>query len=403
MFQMDQMFDVVGTSLLSKDVKRYKLGEIFKITSGGTPSRQINEYFENGSIPWAKTGDLKIKDLNETEECITQAGLESSSAKLFPRNTVLIAMYGATIGACSILRVEASTNQACAALLPNANVDVDYLYYYLLSIKSNLVERGVGGGQPNISATILKDIEIPLPALTTQKQIGKFLEQADIARQKRKAANRLTDEFLQNTFLSMFGDPVTNEKGWEQGMIRDVVTEVKYGTSKPAEENGSYPYLRMNNIDYKGNWDFSSLKFINLEKEERQKYLLRKGDLVFNRTNSKELVGKTAVYHLDDEMAIAGYLIRVRTSERANPYYMWGYLNSIHGKSVLFNMCKNIVGMANINAQELQDIRILIPPIELQDKFASIVTDTERLRQKQKQSEIELENLFQALLQKYFG
>ncbi len=99
-------------------------------------------------------------------------------------------------------------------------------------------------------------------------------------------------------------------------------------------------------------------------------------------------------------MAISGYLIRVRTNERANNYYLSGHLNSKHGKSTLMAMCKNIVGMANINAQEL-DIKILIPPIELQQKFASIVADSETLRQKQKQNGLELENLFQSLLQKY--
>jgi type I restriction enzyme S subunit len=297
-------------------------------------------------------------------------------------------------------------NNFTAVLRPSKDVYPKYFFYalYFLHLsKRTLKYQNKTTGILNLKLErYLEEEQIRVPDLQTQKQIAQLLEEADTARQKRKAANALTDQFLQSTFLSMFGDPSKNDKGWETGTIRDIITEAKYGTSKPAEENGKYPYLRMNNIDYRGNWDFASLKYINLEEGERDKYLLKKGDVVFNRTNSKELVGKTGIYDREDEMAIAGYLIRMRTNEKANPYYLWAYLNSKHGKSVLFAMCKNIVGMANINAQELQNIPIQIPPLELQQKFASIVADTEALRQRQKESERELENLFQALLQKYY-
>lgn len=99
-----------------------ELGKVFKIASGGTPNRKKSEYFENGTIPWVKTGDLKPQYINEAIDCITKDGLENSSARLFPKETVLIAMYGATIGATSILGIEASTNQACAAFCLQKNV-----------------------------------------------------------------------------------------------------------------------------------------------------------------------------------------------------------------------------------------------------------------------------------------
>jgi type I restriction enzyme S subunit len=216
------------------------------------------------------------------------------------------------------------------------------------------------------------ELEIPLPPLPTQKRIAEILDAADALRRNDQELLRKYDELAQAIFIDMFGDPVKNEKGWEVGRIRDVALEVKYGTSKPAEENGQYPYLRMNNITYEGNWDFRSLKYINLSEEELEKYIVRDGDLVFNRTNSKELVGKTAVFDFDKEMAIAGYLIRVRFNERANPYYISSYLNSKHGKKTLIGMCKSIVGMANINAQELQEIRIMIPPINLQNEYSEL-------------------------------
>ena len=148
--------------------------------------------------------------------------------------------------------------------------------------------------------------------------------------------------------------------------------------------------------------DFTELKYIDISSAERHKYIIKKGDLLFNRTNSKELVGKTGVYNLDQEMVIAGYLIRVRTNSRSNSWYIWGYLNSSHGKKSLYSMCKAIVGMANINAQELQNIKILIPPIDLQNRFAQIIQKTEALKARYQQSLHELENLYGSLSQRAF-
>ena len=210
------------------------------------------------------------------------------------------------------------------------------------------------------------------------------------------------DQLAQSVFLEMFGDPVRNNKRFEICTVRDLVREVKYGTSAKAADIGKYPYLRMNNITYGGYWDFSNLKYINIAEKDRIKYLVKKGDLLFNRTNSKELVGKTGVYNLDKEMAIAGYLIRVRVNSLSNPYYLWGYLNSKHGKLTLENMCKNIVGMANINAQELQDIKVLKPPINLQNHFAEIIKQIEIQKQFTEKSLKKSEELFQSLLQRTF-
>ena len=383
-------------------MKYEKLGSIFTITSGGTPLTSNRKYYENGNIPWVKTGDLKLKYLKEVPDSITKTGLENSSAKIFPPKTVLIAMYGATIGACSILKIAASTNQACGAILPNEKVNEEYLYYYLSSIKQSFINKGVGGGQPNISATILKETKFPLIPISDQLHIANSLSQAENLIAQRKESIRLLDEFLKSSFLEMFGTPSVNKKRFQKGTIRDVAKEVKYGTSSPAEDDGQYPYLRMNNITTEGYWDFSKMKYININEKDKEKYVVRRGDLLFNRTNSKELVGKTGVFNEEAEMIIAGYLIRVRTNEKANPWYLWGYLNSVHGKQTLFGMCKSIVGMANINAQELQSIKVLIPPIELQNQFAQIVESTEVIKAQYQSSLQELERLYGSLSQRAF-
>lgn len=155
--------------------------------SGGTPSRKIPDYY-NGDIPWIKTGELNDEYIFETEEHITQEAIAHSSAKLFPVNTVAIAMYGATIGKVGILGIEATTNQACACGVSNASTNYKYLFYYARSQKDNFIKKGKGGAQPNISQEIIKTHEFPLPPLAEQQRIVERIEslfaKLDEAKQK---------------------------------------------------------------------------------------------------------------------------------------------------------------------------------------------------------------------------
>lgn len=292
-------------------------------------------------------------------------------------------------------------------MLPDPErLDRKYLAYYLRSEQFVrwVNEQVAGAKMPRVSMKIFWEHEIPLPPLEEQKRIVTILDKADAIRQKRQQAIALADDFLRSVFLDMFGDPFTNPKGFPQGTIRDLVESANYGSSaKASEDTGDYPILRMGNITYQGRLDLSDLKFIDLHDSDKEKFLVRKGDLLFNRTNSKELVGKTTVFEEDNPMAFAGYLVRIRTNELGNNYYLSGYLNSAHGKKTLLNMSKSIVGMANINAQELQNIRIPLPPIELQNRFESIVQETNRRLLKHEKSRYKLDILFASLSKKSFA
>lgn len=283
-------------------------------------------------------------------------------------------------------------------------LDAKYLFYLVWSRRFRyLGQKAMTGaaGQRRVPTDFLKNYEIPLPPLDDQKRIAHLLGKVEGLIARRKQHLQQLDDLLKSVFLEMFGDPVRNEKGWERTTIGELATEVKYGTSASAQ-GGPYKYLRMNNITQEGHWDFDSLKYIDVAEKDFEKYSLRKGDLVFNRTNSKELVGKTAVYDLDEPVIIAGYLIRVRFDEQTNPWFVWGHLNSRYGKTRLFNLCRNIVGMANINAKELQAIPILNPPSDLQNQFAAIVEKVEGLKSRYQQSLTDLESLYGALSQKAF-
>jgi len=324
----------------------------------------------------------------------------TTAASKLSKKEDLILCIRATIGDLNWSNDEYCLGRGVASLRPKANLDRNYLWYFITANKEQLASKGTGSTFKQVSRVIISDWEIPLPPLDKQKRIAAILDKADAIRRKRQQATQLADDFLRSVFLNMFGDPVTNPKDFPIGTIRDFVETANYGSSgKASETEGEYPMLRMGNITYEGEWDFTNLKYIDLSEKDKPKYLTQKGDLLFNRTNSKELVGKTAVFEEEKPMAIAGYLIRVRTNELGNNYYLSGYLNSAHGKKTLVGMCKSIVGMANINAQELQDIKIILPPIELQNEYEKIVKATKsKLKSFDKSAEL-LDDNFNSLSQ----
>ena len=284
-------------------------------------------------------------------------------------------------------------------------IDRDFLYYMLSSdsFQGLLQQQMKGGIQKHLGHKTIARQKIPLPPLAVQKQIAAVLEKADTLRSQCQQMEQELNTLAQSVFLDMFGDPVTNPKGWPIGIIGDCCESVNYGTSEKADEaKGEYPILRMNNITYEGKWDFTSLKYIDLDEKGVSKYLAESGDILFNRTNSKELVGKTAVYRESEPMAFAGYLVRARVNEKAVPEYISAIMNSRYGKQTLLNMCKSIVGMANINAKEFQKIKLPIPPVSLQIEFQEKVFFIDEKTAELKTQFIEYNDLFNSLMQRAF-
>ena len=160
--------------------EKKRLGDICRITSGGTPSRTNKDYWENGDIPWVKTTELQNNELKSTEEFITQKGLNESSAKIVPKDTILLAMYGQgkTRGMTAYLNFEATTNQACACILPSEdkNIYTKYIWKFLIGNYENIRNLAIGCNQPNLNSAMVKSIEIPLPPLAEQQRIVGHLD-----------------------------------------------------------------------------------------------------------------------------------------------------------------------------------------------------------------------------------
>lgn len=174
------------------DLKLKKLADVCDTTSGGTPSRHRFDFFENGSVPWIKSGELKDTFIKKAEEHITQEALDSSSAKIFPKGTLLVALYGANVGMTGILDIDAATNQAVCAVFPKKEpLERDYLFWFFRKMRPDYLKNSFGGAQPNISQKMIRETEIPLPPLPEQRRIVTYL---DALQAKVDALRRLQAE-----------------------------------------------------------------------------------------------------------------------------------------------------------------------------------------------------------------
>lgn len=256
----------------------------------------------------------------------------------------------------------------------------EYLCYFLhsdIGLKE-IAAHTAGSVRDSLKFSALQNIEITIRSVEEQRFIIRILQKVEALINKRRQTLNKLDDLVKSQFIEMFGDPVLNPYNWPIVNIGEIAIDVRYGTSKPAVEGGQYPYLRMNNLTYEGFLDLSNMKYIDIPDDEIEKYIVRKGDILFNRTNSIDLVGKTCVFDLDEAMIIAGYIIRIRLNDKLLPVVFSNYMNLPVLKKRLRNMAKGAVNQANINAQELKSVRIYLPPIKLQNQFAAFIEQTDK-------------------------
>ena len=278
--------------------------------------------------------------------------------------------------------------------------------YFVYAVQHKLQEMETKAHGATMKHIVKKDFDntvIPFPTLEEQEEIAKIINHASGIIFARQQQLQKLDELVKARFVEMFGIYPANQMGWETGKIRDTVADVRYGSSRPAVDGGKYPYLRMNNITYGGELDLSDVKRIDVPENELDKCTVRRGDVLFNRTNSKELVGKTCVYDRDEMMVLAGFVIRVRVNDRVLPEFLSAFLNTDFSKKTLSEMCKAAIGQANINAQEMQNIGLYLPPLELQRQFVQFKKQIDKSKVVVQKALDEAQTLFDSLMQQYFG
>ena len=317
------------------------------------------------------------------------------------QSEILMTCRGATCGTINISEPFSWINGNAMVIHPTNNDFVrDFLVYQLKAVdKSSVI---TGAAQPQITRQMLQTLSVVKAPISDQQRIVAELDCLNEMIAVKQEQLKEFDKLAQSIFYDMFGRGMS-QKQWEHTTIGSLSEEIKYGTSSPATPNGKYKYLRMNNMTNDGYLDLSDLKYIDVDANDYEKYVVRRGDILFNRTNSRELVGKTALFNFDEEMIIAGYIIRVRLKSIADPYYVVRYMNLPEQKDYLRGLCRGAIGQANINAKELQAIPIPLPPLSLQQQFADKISAIEAQKELVKQSIAETQALLDYTMDYYFN
>ncbi len=300
--------------------------------------------------------------------------------------------------------VDALLNQRVMKVIPNEKlVSKNYLKYALPKRLKEIEDATPFVTVKHLSHKKVLDSKIPLPDLKTQQKIAGILAQADAARQKRKQANQLTEQFIQSAFLEMFGDPVRNERDFSYLKLEEVSENIFLGLTSKVNyvDQGGFPLIRATDIN-EGKLSFDKVKFISESQHHQitKNRITKKGDVLVSKSGS---LGTCAIVDTDLEFTTYESIITIQL----NPKLMVNHflIHLIRNSSFQNKIVGGKVGgtVYHLNLEMFRNILAPVPPLPLQQKFAALVEQVERLRTKQRESERELENLFQSLMQKYFG
>ena len=381
------------------------LGKIGTWQAGGTPSRMHKEYY-GGNIPWLKTGDLNDGLITTIPEYITEEGLNNSSAKLNPAGSVLIAMYGATIGKVGILGIPATTNQACCACVDYNGIIRKYLFYFLLSYKEEFIALGGGGAQPNISKDIIVKTFIPVPPIQEQIRIvseiegllalldsldnnksalGNAINQAkskilDLAIHGKLTPQNPTDEPASELLKRINPKAIIScdNPHYENIPSTWVCTTIgsifQHNTGKAlnkstSEEGTLLPYLTTSNV-YWNSFDLSVIKEMRFKDSEMDKCTVQKGDLLVCEGGD---IGRSAIWDNDYSVCIQNHLHRLRPKGDVIPLLYMYYImhlkrtNNIEGKGI---------GLQGLSSGMLDKLKIPLPPYNEQKRIVDKIKET---------------------------
>ena len=391
------------------------IGEIaLKLRSGGTPLKKMNEYYENGTIPFVKIEDISTsgKYLYNTLTTITEEGLNNSSAWIVPKDSLLYSMY-ASYGIPIINKIEVATNQAIIAFIPIKDIiELDYVYYYLLFVKSSLKSKIRGTTQENLNAKIVSNIEVPLPPLAEQQRIvnkveelftnlDKGVESLEEVKYKLKVyrqailkyamEGKLTEKWreenkdrVESEILQLIKslkekqkiltdensndlDDIFSPNSWVRLRLTELTKTINPGfpCGRHNNEGRGVLHVRPMNIDREGRINLVNTKYVETNIYDP----LSKGDILFNNTNSSELVGKTTYIESDTNWAYSNHMTRIRiNTPLVNNKWISTYLHFLFLSGYFGGICIHHVNQSSVSSRVLSEkIPIPIPSISEQN------------------------------------
>ena len=344
----------------------------------------------------------------ERYEC---SNAPSRARQLVETDDVLVATVRPNLNGVSLVNgahhgMTASTGY-CVLRPDKDKLDSRFLFHWVKTgvFVQRMVDLATGANYPAVSDAKVKASKIPLPPLAEQKRIAWILDAADALRGKRREALAQLDTLLQSTFLDMFGDPVTNPMGWVETPFGDIATDTKLGLVRSSKEFGwdfGIPYVRMNAVTSNGYFLPSEVQSTHADEEEAEVFALQPGDFLFNTRNSKELVGKVCVFPGPEGWLFNNNLMRVRFRAEVEP---WVIAMQFRFRRVQRELEKRKSGTTSVFAvywKSLRTLPVLVPPSDLQHRFAAIVESVEQQKASQREHLAELDTLFASLQSRAF-
>ena len=362
-----------------------KLGTIAKVQGGYAFKSQE---FQSEGVPIIRIGNLDGKNVEiDNDVCYPIAFWDKHPEFRVEKNNILIAMSGATVGKIGLYKSDnkALLNQRVCILKPDENaVTNEYLYFFCMSptFKNSIKENAFGCAQPNISATQICDFEINVPDIETQKRWVSQLRKIKNIIDKREQELVELDNLIKSRFVEMFGEPEENTFGWDKMPLANVIINANNGMARRGNDEEGNIVMRLVELQ-DGYIDYSNPNRIVLSDNEKKRYLLKDKDFLFARVNGNpDNVGRCAVFHdIGEDAYHNDHIIRVHFNEGVlDGVFASALLNSYYGKKQLKSQIKTSAGQYTVSQDGIGAIVAILPPMELQEQFATFVEQVDKLK-----------------------
>lgn len=385
--------------------RTYKLKDIGEVITGNTPSKSNSEFYDSKDVMFIKPDDLyidRITMLNESKEYLSNKGAEH--ARILPQGSVLVTCIG-IIGKVGILKQEiAAFNQQINAIVPNKNiVNEKYLAYKIWDYRKKLQRIANAPVVPIINKRQFSDFQIEIPPIDYQLKVVDVLDKAQELIDKRKAQIEALDQLTQSVFLEMFGDPIKNTNQYKKEKLANLCIKITDGThhSPPTVKEG-IPYITAKHLNKGGLDFFKDPTYVSLEDHQKiyERCNPEKGDVLYIKDGAT--TGIAAINHYDFEFSMLSSLALIKVDfNKLNNYYLTHFLNN---ERVFRKITSGMNGGAikRLTLKKINNIEVVVPPIELQNQFAEIIKKIEIQKELLQKSLEELENNFNSLMQRAF-
>ena len=397
------MLDSTPTGWLTLTIQ-----DIADLSAGGTPKRDVADYYAVDGIRWVKSGELRQGAIFETEEKITELGLKNSSAKLVPAGTPILAMYGATAGVVGWLSVEAATNQAVLAATPKAGFNAKFIYFLLTNVADRLIARQQGGAQPNLSKKLVATFPVVTPPLPEQERIAEILTSVDDSIRATEAviaqAERVKRGLMEDLLTGGLGSEAIARgevpEGWKLVQLSQITTKIGSGVTpkggKEAYVEEGIPLVRSQNVGW-GKMLLDDVAFITHEQHEKMASTkLLNGDVLLNITGAS--IGRSAVYRGEDLGAnVNQHVCILRPTDEIDAVFLNAFLISHRGQNQIdeFQAGGNRQGL---NFKQIGSFRIPVPPIDEQRTTAKALESVEHQIEANRQTVAQLQTVKRGLM-----